>query len=399
MRTLMLSLLLGFSSSAVAVSAPELYRSFERTLLKRYVNPQHLDLGALIQQHRAEMQEACNTTPGCPSSAAYPAIRAVMQDLQDGHANFLTPEQNQNYRARSQGSNTGFFGFQSSKLQDGRTLILDVVPGGPASLAGLSRFDVIEGLDSSQTKEPQEITVTRQGKFTFKVTLTPKETPLVFLPYMVRHGTTGVLRIPTFLGSGNIASMVHDLVARASDEGMTGMVVDLRGNGGGRSDQCMLAALAFNPRFTEEWIQVGWKNTMIAEKGQVWFKLPGGAPIPVASVNTYSLWIHPAVFLVDERSASCAEFMAFESRKAALTWIFGEKTYGVGNTSTVLYNLPDQSALQLSILYVQDEEGKPYPASLTPDVVIQDDPEKLARGEDPLLEQALQFLEMKIHPH
>lgn len=391
----MISLLLGLSCSAAAVSAPELYRSFERTLLKRYVNPQKLDLKALVEQHRSEMQEACNITPGCPSSAAYPAIRAVMQHLNDGHANFLTPEQTQNYRARSQGSNTGFFGFQSSKLQDGRTLILDVVPGGPASLAGLSRFDVIEGLDTTQTREPQEITVTRQGKSTFKVTVNPKETPLVFLPYLVRYGNTGVLRIPTFLGSGDIASKVHDLVARARDEGMTGMVVDLRGNGGGRSDQCMLAALAFNPRFTEEWIQVGWKNSVIAEKGQLWFKLPGGAPIPFAAVNTYALWIYPAVFLVDERSASCAEFMAYESRKAALTWVFGEKTYGVGNTSTILYSLPDQSALQLSILYVQDEEGKAYPASITPDVLLEDDPEKLARGEDLLMERAFRFINQK----
>ena len=87
--------------------------------------------------------------------------------------------------------------------------------------------------------------------------------------------------------------------------------------------------------------------------------------------------------------------MAHESRKAALTWIFGEKTYGVGNTSTILYNLPDQSALQLSILYVQDEEGKAYPASITPDVLLEDDPEKLARGEDLLLESAFRFIDQK----
>ena len=164
MRTLMLSLLLGLSCSAAAVGAPELYRNFERTLLKRYVNPQKLDLKALVEQHRSEMQEACNSTPGCPSSAAYPAIRAVMQSLNDGHANFLTPEQNQSYRARSQGSNTGFFGFQSSKLQDGRLLILDVVPGGPASLAGLSRFDVIEGLE----KHKIQFVIAEQGQNHFE---------------------------------------------------------------------------------------------------------------------------------------------------------------------------------------------------------------------------------------
>ncbi|GGJ58894.1 S41 family peptidase [Deinococcus roseus] len=398
MRILMLSLLLGFSCSAAAVTAPELYQNFERTLLKRYVNPRHLDLQNLIDQHRGEMQEACNTIPGCPSSAAYPAIKNVMTSLKDGHANFLTPEQHQAYLARSQGSNTGFFGFQSYRLQDGRTMVLDVVQGGPADLAGMSRFDVITGLDSTKTTAPQNVIITRQGKTAFQVTLIPKEMPLVFMPYLVRSGNIGILRIPTFLGSGDIASRVHGLVARAQEEGMTGMVVDLRSNGGGRSDQCMLAALAFNPRFSEEWIQVGWRNTMHAEKGQLWFQLPGGAPIPVASVEGYALWIHPTVFLVDERSASCAEFMAYESRKAAITWIFGEKTYGVGNTSTLLYPLADQSALQLSILYVQDEAGQPYPASITPDVLMEDDPEKLALGEDPLMEKALQFLEEKNRP-
>ena len=140
-------------------------------------------------------------------------------------------------------------------------MITDVVRGGPADLAGLGRFDVLQSLDTEKISEPQTVTVQRQGKYTFQVTLSPRSTPLVFLPYLVRHGNTGVLRIPTFTGSTDIAQATHDLVARAASEGMTGMVVDLRGNGGGRSEQCLLAALAFNPHFVEEWMQVGWRNT------------------------------------------------------------------------------------------------------------------------------------------
>lgn len=398
MRTLMVSLLLGLSTVASATSAPELYRSFERTLLKRYVNPDQLNLKDLIEQHRPEMQKACEETPGCPSSAAYSAIQAVMRSLNDGHANFLTPEMAQNYRARSTGSNNGFFGFQTTRLKDGRMMVLDVVQGSAADQAGLGRFDVIAGFDATRTRESQSLTVTRQEKWTFQTTLTPREVPLVFMPQLVRHGNNGVLRIPTFLGSGDIANSVHRLLARAKLEGMTGMVIDLRSNGGGRFDQCMLAALAFNPRFSEEWMQVGWRNTVFAENGQLKFQLPGGAPIPIAFLAEQTLWPYPAVFLVDERSASCAEFMALESSKAAITWVFGEPTYGVGNTSTLLYGLPDGSALQLSILYVRDEKGIPYPDKVTPDVPIEDDPEEIARGNDVLLQKALEFLNEKNQP-
>lgn len=395
MKVFLFSLLMGFSGMASAVSGPELYQSFSRTLLKRYVNPGQRDLAGLIELHRAEMQQACDTTPGCPAASAYPAITGVMNEIKDGHANFLTPEQAALFRSRSAGTSTGFFGLQSSKLQNGKTLVLDVVKGGPADLAGLGRFDVLENLDTSLTTAPQTVKVLRRGTFPLQVTVNPQSTPLVFLPGLVRYGNIGVLRIPTFSGSNSIAEVVHQLVARASTEQMTGLVVDLRSNGGGHSEQCLLAALAFNPHFTEEWIQVGWQNSLIAEGGQLKFKLPGFMPIPYASVQTLALWSHPAVFLVNERSASCAEFMAYEAGKSSLVTVMGETTYGVANTSTLLYGLPDGSALQLSILYVLEEDQTPYPGKITPDVLVDDDPEQIAVGQDHLLQEAFRLLEQQ----
>jgi carboxyl-terminal processing protease len=165
-----------------------------------------------------------------------------------------------------------------------------------------------------------------------------------FVPY--GHGNAEVLTI-RYMGDDlgdRVASIVEEaLSARVPP---LGILLDLRGNGGGSTDGAAAALGVFEP---------GVPAFPLLHRGQVTEVLAAGAP-PEAR-----RWRGPLAVLVDGSTASAAEMLAGGIAKYRRGPLLGQRTYGKGcvqeyfrdrvgvgvlRLTTRLYSLPDGSPVQ-----------------------------------------------------
>jgi carboxyl-terminal processing protease len=165
-----------------------------------------------------------------------------------------------------------------------------------------------------------------------------------FVPYA--HGNVEVVTI-RYMGDDlgeRMASIVEDALGARTPP--VGMLLDLRGNGGGSTDGAAAALGVFDP---------GVPAFPLLHRGQVTEVLTAGAPAPSRR------WRGPVAALVDGSTASAAEMLAGGLAKYRRGPLLGQRTYGKGcvqeyfrdrvgvgvlRLTTRLYSLPDGSPVQ-----------------------------------------------------
>lgn len=137
----------------------------------------------------------------------------------------------------------------------------------------------------------------------------------------------GVITLPAFYGQLTLQTGTHTdaskdvtaLIERFSKEEIAGMVLDLRGNGGGYLDQAItIAGLFIGHRAI-----IRTKDYMAKESESV-------SPVPRPIFNG------PMVVLVDDSSASASEIVAGALRDYGRALVVGSRTHGNGIVQTVL---------------------------------------------------------------
>lgn len=373
-----------------------------------------VDRVALTAEYQKRLDAVCSPSPAdCAEARAYPVIQAEVTALGDEHTFFQTPEDFKEFSASASGGNRLQFGVKLARLDGENRVVTEVVPGSAAEQGGLRRGDLLLTIDGAPytynglraAKEggrPTALGLTRQG-VGLTVTLTSRESSTRDLP-RIRYvpastpagaastataGEVAVLRIPTFLSGGGVAQQVHDLVGQAQRRGVSGMVIDLRGNGGGSLYECDSGVSAFVPDVT---------RVARSVDGNVRTVVSGGTRLEdgriAGSVRNPKLWTGPLAVLVDGGSASCSEFFAYEIQYAARGPVIGEPTAGVGNTATRVFEVGD-GALQLTMLNYAKPDGTPYPTRITPDQTFAQGEEQirhLTQGQDDLLEGGVRAL-------
>ncbi|MEF2280084.1 S41 family peptidase [Deinococcus sp. YIM 134068] len=371
---------------------------------KEYGGLSTVDRVALGREYQARLDAVCAPTPTtCPAEKAYPVIEAELTALGDEHSFFQTPEDFRDFVASATGGNRRQFGVKLARLDGENRVVLEIVPQSAAEEAGLVRGDVLLTLDG----QPYTFAGLREARIAGRtvalgveragqpltVSLTSRDSSTRDLPRLSFAGPQGnvaVLRIPTFLSGGGIAQRVHELVAEARLRGAAGMIVDLRGNTGGSLSECDSSVSAFVPAFT---------RVARGANGEASTRVGRGARLEdgrsLGGVRSPQLWTGPLAVLVDEGSASCSEFFAYEVQYAGRAPIIGEATAGVGNTATRVFPVGEDAALQLTIINYAKPDGWPYPTQITPNVVLdqtENDVRLLTRGQDTLLNLGLHAL-------
>ena len=132
-----------------------------------------------------------------------------------------------------------------------------------------------------------------------------------------------------------------EAISKLKRSGMTSLVIDLRGNGGGLVDQAVKVAGRFLPKGTLIVSQRG----RTAADGLEWVS------------NSVLPETVPLVLLVDENTASASEIVAgaFQDRDRAL--IVGEKTFGKGLVQNVI-DLPFRTGLTLTAARYYTPSGR-----------------------------------------
>lgn len=325
----------------------------------------------------------------------YAGIHGMTSGLEDGYTVFLEPAVQAPLADDLRGEYEGIGVVVNQP--DGRLTIVSVFPGSPAATAGLLPLDVIleadgtalNGLESSEAlaliRGPAgtsvRLTIERPGEpetFEVDVERQPIITPaVVYEP--VADGAVGWIRIGIF--GDKTTSQLDEALAKAKADQVSGIVLDLRGNGGGwvNSAQEVIGRFVLDDR-----------GPALFEDQQ-----PGSddplAPKPIINggVTSYDI---PIVVLVNEATASAAEIVAGALRQYGRAQIVGVPTFGKGSVQRV-HDFPDGSSARVTTGQWLTPDQAPIPDhGLQPDVFVEAITDEDGTGPDEQLDRAIELL-------
>jgi len=388
----------------------ELVALFER----HYWNPDHVDWAAWAERHRAEVVEAVDR------AALDAALGRMVRALADDHSSWAglpvgAPEPRERETPAAPR-----LGVQLAYLA-GRGLVIErVYPDTPAAAADLRRADVIAavgGLDLRDLGGPFEANaalaaalaegpaslLVQRGRHAFEVEVAAS--PVAFgevaaHPYAVMlDGAVGYLHVPSFNEAG-IGAAVHTAVRGLQEAGARSLVLDLRGNLGGRLVEAGLAVGAFVEGVWARAIargEVAWEAVYALEtragvaEGVARLQEPGGGAVGEARVGDPVRFAGSVVVVVGSETASAAEIVAAALAGAGRARVVGERTQG--NVEAVrAYALSDGSRVLVAIARVVGADGVRLDDGVEPEVVARAGLLDLARGVDPPVSEALRLL-------
>ncbi len=177
-------------------------------------------------------------------------------------------------------------------------------------------------------------------------------------------GRLGYLHIPD-MGSNGIREFIKNFYPQRDKEGL---VIDVRGNGGGNVSQMILERLS---------------RTVLAGSWARTWDMP--QPYP------RSTFLGPLACLVDEDSASDGDIFPYMFQKSALGPLIGKRSWGgvigITNRGTLIdggsVNVPEFGFLSPQGEWIIEGHG------VDPDIVVDNDPKSVIEGRDPQLERGV----------
>lgn len=273
-------------------------------------------------------------------------IEGAIASLNDQFSHYFDPR---TYKAFEQVTNPSFSGIGVTVRPErgGGLTIESVIRGTPAAAAGLRPGDRIVavngrslsgrssdyaiGLIKGQPGTKVTLTIVRDGRRTTQRVQRARVTEPVVAGRIVRRGGTAYGDVVFTSFTEGSAAQVHASVERLLRGGARGIVLDLRGNGGGLLNEAVDVASIFIP-----------DGTIVSTDGRALarhvYTATGGA-IP-SSV--------PVVVLVDRGTASSAEIVTGALQDRHRAEVVGTNTYGKGVFQEIR-ELPNGGALDLTV--------------------------------------------------
>lgn len=312
-----------------------------------------------------------------PRQLAYAAIRGMLSELGDKYATFFEPTAAAREGLSANG-NDAVIGLRG-EVRDGRFVVTDVTPGGPAARAGLQSGDIIQAIDGwavSRGASPAEIHAMIRGSVgsVARLTVQRNESTLTLEaarePFQEvttrRFGSVAYLRFDRF--TVQTPQQVKQALAQSLTPGTTSLVLDLRYNGGG----LMNSAQQVLDLFLDE----GMAFYARTRNGDL-------LPFDTKTDGELSETI-PLVVLMGPHTYSAPETVVAALADRGRAKLIGEQTYGKGSINTTA-NLGDGSAIRITVarwlspVQQRSFEGR----GVAPDIFV-------AAGSDPAQDTVLQ---------
>lgn len=317
-------------------------------------------------------------------------IRGALESLGDPHTVLVEPAPAQQEATNLQG-NYGGIGARV-ELSKG-ALVLLPFPGGPAAQAGILPGDAIikiddKMLDAQDTPDTVENKLRGDIGSTVKLSLhrightelvefqvTRQEINIPTVQYrMLENAPFGYIQVT--MESADTPKEFSAALAALKKNNPKGIILDLRNNPGGLfPDPALDIVGQFLPN-----------APVVIEKYR------DGTQKTYNARGDGQARDLPLVVLVNGGTASAAEIIAGAFQDSGKVILIGEKTFGKGSVQG-LYTLSDKSVLHLTTAKWETPSGKEIDGiGITPKIQTPLTPDDSAKGIDPQLDRAIQYL-------
>ena len=313
----------------------------------------------------------------------------LVTGLGDQYSAYYTKEEYEAIKRSQAGDYRGIGVTISNREDDGALMINAVTEGGPAQKVGLLEGDLILTIDGDDyskatTSEASSyirsldadsvlIVVFRESTdetLTFDVAIEDLEAYSV--GYTMLDDNIGYIYIASF--TARTAEQFKNAREDLEDQGMDGLIIDLRNDGGGLVSGVADTLSDFIP---EGDVLV---YTLTKDGTRTDYKSSGGTPFEV-----------PVVTLVNENTASSAEIFTGAVQDYGLATVVGTVTYGKGIVQNA-YTLSDGSVLKITVSHYYTPNGNDiHEHGITPDVEVEN-----TQSEDLQYEKAVEIIKEQI---
>jgi carboxyl-terminal processing protease len=284
------------------------------------------------------------------------SLKGIVDSLDDQYSHYLTPEEAQQFQESVSGE---FEGVGMNVEEDRRGLkVLRVFEDSPAAKAGIDEGDLILAVDgrsiagvnsevaTGRIKGPSGTSVSLQvftpgeeGPRTVSVERARIEVPVASSRIVKRDGhRIGVVELISF--SSGAHGLLRQQVRKVLDKGAEGIVLDLRGNGGGLLSEAVLVSSIF--------IEDG---RIVSVRGRARPERVEDAEGDAIDEDV------PVAVLVDGGSASASEIVTGALRDRGRATVVGTNTFGKGLVQEV-EQLSNGGVLDLTVANYYLPSGK-----------------------------------------
>lgn len=321
------------------------------------------------------------------------AIQGMIEATGDDYSLFLNREE---YTSMLADFDDHFGGIGVEvELRENVVTVVSPIQGTPGAAAGLRPGDQIIGVDGRSLDDMalhQAVTLIRgpagtgvrltirRSEQTFDVSIVRADIPIPQMDYsmLLQNPRIGYIQLYQF--NTGLSTRVREAIADLREQGMQGLILDLRRNPGGLLTEAVKVAELFVP--------AGPVVHIVDRKGSRETREARGPGFDL-----------PLVVLVDNGSASASEIVAGAVRDRKAGTLVGVTTYGKGSVQS-FFDLPDGAGLKLTTArYLTAGGYSIHQTGIAPDVAVPvpegvtlplDDPSH------PQLQTALEILRKRI---
>lgn len=320
------------------------------------------------------------------------AKRGLVEAVGDPYTVFFTADETKEFLSDLEGTFEGIgaeLGKRESLLK-----VISTLDGSPAQKAGIQANDVILMVNDEPTTgwSIEESVKKIRGEKGTSVKLTlrrpSQDSPLEItvvrdkitdasVKSEITEDNIGIMRITRF-GQSDTVRLSREIARQFLDNNVRGIVLDLRGNGGGYLEASQDVASL--------WLD---KKVIVTER-------TGGVVIDtLQSRGQPILKDVPTVVLVNMASASASEIVAGALRDNNVAKVIGQKTYGKGVVQDVR-KLRDGSSLKVTIASWYTPSGQNInEQGISPDIEVELSEEDILNNRDPQKDKAIELLKQR----
>jgi len=302
------------------------------------------------------------------------ALKGMVASLEDPYSYYLTQEELEDFNIATSGTYQGI-GIQIEKSEDNQIMIFQVFKNSPAMEAGLLTGYKIIKVDGQEVDwsvyeqavammksgEPGStvmLTIVRDGE-TMEVEVRRDIVEIPDMEYEMLDEDIGYIWLYSF--DGQAAKNFKEAIEDLQNKGMKGLILDLRGNGGGLLEVCREIA-----------------DVLLPEGLVVYSESRSGKRTEYKS-DADALGI-PLVILVNEYSASASEVLTGAVQDYGVGTVIGTTTFGKGVVQT-MKSYEDGGALKLTTYKYFTPKGRDInKKGIEPDIQVE------------MTEEAIEFL-------